>query len=391
MISGLKDLVAQAEAKSQEVDPAVLRDLLTRLGLSRQEADALMFKTADNQGRLNGKALLAMLKAAAAAQGDALTKSLQALARQVRTGGASGQQDAARLKARVQEMLARRPDRPATEAKAQDPAQLIAEAKNLGVDPRQLRARVRNHQAEHAGLKNPAGKTNAPNQAFKEMIQAAESGDPALQKHIDRLGRAATGESATRLAGRAEATARPVNGVEPDSRAQGESFGQGTAEAAAGGLKGSAGVGGGRGALPSYLVRQVSAQVARMVKSGQSVMRLQLKPAHLGRLNLRLEVVGSTVKATVVAESAAAKSLLESGLAQLKDQLALAGLKVERFDIAVDPDAQRGQQAGAGRDPDGDGRGRHRRRALGLAQADEPPTQAAAATAYYQGRLSVFA
>lgn len=383
LVSGLKDLIAQAGDQSKQVDPDVLRDLLTRLGLSSDEADALILKNADTQGRLGGQAMLAMLKAAAATQGEALTKSLQELARQIQTNGGSGTSDAAQLKAQVQEILARQTSQEGQNPNAKKPSELIAAAKNASTDPEQLRAQVRELVAQNTSFKTLDSGASQESQNFGQLMKETQGADQALQKEAANL------ELAANRVQSAEA------GSPTDSEAAGQGTGQGTGQAAAEGLSNHTGVSGGRGALPAHVVRQVSTQIAQMAKSGDSVMSLQLKPAHLGQLNLRLEVADGAVRATVVAESAAAKGLLESGLAQLKEQLALQGLKLERFDIAIDPDAERGQQTAQGQDlfdrrqQGGGGQGGG---GAGKGAEGDSLAQMVAATIYDQeGRLSVIA
>ncbi|MFH1060209.1 MAG: flagellar hook-length control protein FliK, partial [Pseudomonadota bacterium] len=110
-----------------------------------------------------------------------------------------------------------------------------------------------------------------------------------------------------------------------------------------------------RATLPPYVVRQVGDQMAQMVQRQQSTLRLELKPPTLGELHVELAVKEGVVKATLTAETVAAKQALEAGLEQLKQELAQQGLKVERIEIVVDPDAERREaqaqaQAGFGQD-----------------------------------------
>ena len=95
--------------------------------------------------------------------------------------------------------------------------------------------------------------------------------------------------------------------------------------------------------LPAYVVRQVGEQMVQMVRQQLSSLRLTLRPPELGQLNLELSVKDGVVRVTMLAETAAAKSALDSGLEQLKYVLAQQGLKTERLEVLVNPDAQQEQ------------------------------------------------
>jgi flagellar hook-length control protein FliK len=102
----------------------------------------------------------------------------------------------------------------------------------------------------------------------------------------------------------------------------------------------------------------VGEQMALMAKNGQSQLRLSLKPPELGGVSLRLMVDHGVVKATLTAESAAAKTALEAGLHDLRQQLAQQGLKLERMEVLVNQNGQdQGQAASGGRQGAGRGRG----------------------------------
>ncbi|MCA1988851.1 MAG: flagellar hook-length control protein FliK, partial [Desulfarculus sp.] len=108
--------------------------------------------------------------------------------------------------------------------------------------------------------------------------------------------------------------------------------------------------------------------MAQMVAKQQTSLRLELKPPTLGELQVELSVKDGVVKATLTAETVAAKQALESGLDQLKQQLTAQGLKLDSLEVAINPDAER-QQAQAEYQNQGGAR-RGRGRDLGISDGD---------------------
>jgi flagellar hook-length control protein FliK len=80
-----------------------------------------------------------------------------------------------------------------------------------------------------------------------------------------------------------------------------------------------------------------------MAKNGQNTLKLNLKPPELGGLNLELSIKDGALKATLMAETTAAKNTLDAGAEQLKQMLAQQGLKVEKLDIMLRPDSDEAQ------------------------------------------------
>ena len=100
-------------------------------------------------------------------------------------------------------------------------------------------------------------------------------------------------------------------------------------------------------------MRQVSDQIAQMARSNQTQLRLALKPPELGELTIKLSLREGVLKATLMADSSSTKHTLEAGLNELKQQLAQQGLKLERMEVVVSPDAER-REANSGEQGSGD-------------------------------------
>jgi hypothetical protein len=83
--------------------------------------------------------------------------------------------------------------------------------------------------------------------------------------------------------------------------------------------------------LPKILDRMVW-----MIRGGEQRSRIHVSPPELGRLDIELYVrQGGQIQASLGAETLAVKELIESNLAQLRQQLADHGLSVERFEVMV--------------------------------------------------------
>jgi flagellar hook-length control protein FliK len=99
-------------------------------------------------------------------------------------------------------------------------------------------------------------------------------------------------------------------------------------------------------------------------RNGLSEARIDLKPEHLGPVRLQILTENSQVSIRIIAETAAARDLLESHLHSLRQELQQQGLKVESFDVTL-ADDHRSQE----RQWQAAGYGGHRRRPGGAAGA----------------------
>jgi flagellar hook-length control protein FliK len=108
--------------------------------------------------------------------------------------------------------------------------------------------------------------------------------------------------------------------------------------------------------LPREEVVQQIVDSARLrLGSGQSEMRIQLKPEHLGRVQLNIATEQQQVVVKVVADLPMVKELLESNLHHLRTELQGQGLEIHKFDVSVggDSGAQNREQQAWGQQPGG--------------------------------------
>ncbi|SLM29254.1 exported hypothetical protein [Desulfamplus magnetovallimortis] len=94
----------------------------------------------------------------------------------------------------------------------------------------------------------------------------------------------------------------------------------------------------GTSVLPSYVTNQVGKSILRAFNRGESEIRLQLKPAELGRIFMTIDTHGDTLKVSIVTENRAAKELLAGSANDLKATLAGTGINLERFDVEMGSD-----------------------------------------------------
>lgn len=378
VVSGLPKMMARAlelqEVRdgSTQVDQDTLRDLLSRIGLDSEEINTLITKATDTKGRIAPEALLKVFEEAAAKQDGQIKNTLQELAQKLRvTDGENNQSsDSDRIKAQVMQIL----QKVEIQAKPQEKpefAQAIKEALQAGgqedaeLDQGEV---VRLVKEQVASTQNRASTNNGQSGESKSDSQSQAWAGLAEAK-----------QQAAAQAGKAT--------VQSDTSFQTTLASAGTDGQLAGANRAMAA----RGGLPTYVVRQVSDQIALMAKNNQSQLRLALKPPELGELTIKLSLREGVLKATLVAESSSAKQTLEAGLNELKQQLAQQGLKAERLEVVISPDAERreaksGEQGSGGQNQKGS-----QGNSAQVELDDEEMITAMLGQASANGRVNVFA
>jgi flagellar hook-length control protein FliK len=71
------------------------------------------------------------------------------------------------------------------------------------------------------------------------------------------------------------------------------------------------------------------------LRNGQSEVRIDLKPDSLGHVKLQIVTENHQVTLRIMAESHAAKNLIDSGIGQLKADLQAQGLRVDELEVSV--------------------------------------------------------
>lgn len=88
-------------------------------------------------------------------------------------------------------------------------------------------------------------------------------------------------------------------------------------------------------ALPSYVTNQVSMKIANAVKNGETVFKIQIKPAEMGRLQISLDFTNNGLKVGILAEHTATRDMLLSNSSELKSILADQGIRLDKVQVDV--------------------------------------------------------
>lgn len=115
-------------------------------------------------------------------------------------------------------------------------------------------------------------------------------------------------------------------------------------------------------AVPADVLRQVSQRLGQQLRQGGSEVRFALQPARLGHLNLKIRTEHNRVTVHILADTPAAKEIIESHIGQLRADLSQQGLGLDAFDVDVStaedgPRQQPNRQAAGGGRPRGSAAG----------------------------------
>jgi len=80
---------------------------------------------------------------------------------------------------------------------------------------------------------------------------------------------------------------------------------------------------------------QIVEKARIMAGNGHSEMELDLKPDHLGKIQLRISLENNLISARFIAESEQVKAILETNLADLKRQLQENGVNVQQLLVST--------------------------------------------------------
>lgn len=103
--------------------------------------------------------------------------------------------------------------------------------------------------------------------------------------------------------------------------------------------------------LPSYVTEQVTRQIGRAVKMGESEITFHIKPPDLGRVQLSIEHSHEGMKIRIVTEQHATRDMIMSHANDMRTMLADQGIRLDKIDVDVSGNfgqsmAQARQEAG---------------------------------------------
>lgn len=87
--------------------------------------------------------------------------------------------------------------------------------------------------------------------------------------------------------------------------------------------------------LPVYVANQAAKGIMRAISSNDKEITIQIKPAELGRMQIKIENSETGIKVQIVAEKNSATELLNSSKSDLTAMLAESGIKVNKLDIQL--------------------------------------------------------
>lgn len=90
-----------------------------------------------------------------------------------------------------------------------------------------------------------------------------------------------------------------------------------------------------RAAYLAENIEKIESVMRMSTRQGTHNIELELSPAELGKISMRLEVRDGTVSAEIRTENSEARDLLNSGLAELKRNLEVHGIELDSFDVQL--------------------------------------------------------
>ena len=100
--------------------------------------------------------------------------------------------------------------------------------------------------------------------------------------------------------------------------------------------------------LSEKMADAIGERMLRELEKGEMNLRLSLKPAHLGHIEVEMRLRAGELDATFSAPQAATRELLQDGLTRLRDSLAQAGMDVANLNVKNGQNRQNGGDSTAG-------------------------------------------
>ena len=108
------------------------------------------------------------------------------------------------------------------------------------------------------------------------------------------------------------------------------------------------------GVTESTVLRQITDGVKLMSEAGRHTAEIRLDPAELGKVAVRLEIEGQSVRMFVTTELAGVRDLMSSGLERLRQDLLAQGLQTTHVEIRHDANGFGQQHQGGSQDQSND-------------------------------------
>jgi len=103
--------------------------------------------------------------------------------------------------------------------------------------------------------------------------------------------------------------------------------------------------------LSEKMADAIGERMIREIERGHWSLRLMLKPAHLGHIEVEMRLRAGELDASFMAPQAATRELLQDGLARLKEALSQMGMDVANLDVRTGQNRQNGGNPTPGQGP----------------------------------------
>ncbi|MCG8637772.1 MAG: flagellar hook-length control protein FliK [Desulfobacterales bacterium] len=118
--------------------------------------------------------------------------------------------------------------------------------------------------------------------------------------------------------------------------------------------------------LPNHVTQQVGKNIVRAINLGENTLRLQLKPAELGRVFMTIDNNGDSMKVSIITENQSAKEILASNVNEIKTILSSSGISLDEFEVDMSSDFRQSMA-----DARGQGKSNKRKAGKAMKDADE--------------------
>ncbi|ETR69937.1 MAG: hypothetical protein OMM_03600 [Candidatus Magnetoglobus multicellularis str. Araruama] len=90
--------------------------------------------------------------------------------------------------------------------------------------------------------------------------------------------------------------------------------------------------------VPYYLNQQVGRQLANAIRNNENQVTIQLRPPHLGTLQLDLEIQNNILRVGMATDNQVTRDILVSHINDLRESLGEQGIKIDEVDIQINYD-----------------------------------------------------
>ncbi len=83
------------------------------------------------------------------------------------------------------------------------------------------------------------------------------------------------------------------------------------------------------------VLQQITGKLQTLTLQGKESIQIQLRPDHLGRVGITMDIANGVLKAQITVVNEQVKQAVEGNLAQLRETLELQGVRVQQMDVSI--------------------------------------------------------